>query len=86
MQLDQFVPPMNRLLAGLPKVDYRRLMMRCEPIELVLNDVLSNAGDQILHVYFPTKSIISLMKHIDADKDLEVGMIGNEGMLVAHSC
>ena len=81
MQIDQFVPPVNRLLAGIPKVDYRRLMMRCEPIELVLNDVLSNAGDRIIHVYFPTKSIISLMKHMDTDKDLEVGMIGNEGML-----
>ncbi len=81
MQLEQLVSPMNRLLAGLCEIDYQHLMMGCESVDLVLNDVLSNASDKITHVYFPTQCIISLMKHIDTDKDLEVGMIGNEGML-----
>lgn len=81
MPINQCIPPMNCLLAGLPKVEYQRLIMRCETIDLVLNDVLCNAGDQIHYVYFPAKSIISLMKHIDADKNIEVSLIGNEGML-----
>lgn len=81
MLFNQRVPPTNRLLGFLPISDYRRLILKCESVEKMPNDVLNNAGDKILHVYFPTQCIISLMKHIDVDKDLEVGMIGNEGML-----
>jgi CRP-like cAMP-binding protein len=71
---------MNRLLAALPKSEYSHLKLSCEPVELVLNEVLSSMGDEVHHVYFPTKSIISLMVSIDG-RDLEVGMVGNEGML-----
>lgn len=81
MQLNQPAPPKNILLAALPSIDYRRLMLKCESVELYHNQVLHNAGDKIQHIYFPIRSIISLMKHIDKDKDLEVAMIGNEGML-----
>lgn len=81
MQPKQSIPSVNNLLAGLPETEYRRLMMKCETIDLVLNDVLCEAGSQIDHVYFPIKSIIALMKQLDADKNLEVSMIGNEGML-----
>jgi len=81
VQLQQLAQPMNHLLAGLSEIDYQHLMLVCDSVDLVLNDVLSNAGDKITHVYFPTKSIISLIKHVDTDKNLEVSMIGNEGML-----
>ena len=72
---------MNLLLADLPKKDYRHFLMGCEHVELVTSEVLCHAGDQIHHVYFPESSIISLMKPIDTDRDLEAGMIGNEGIL-----
>lgn len=81
MQFEQSVLPMNRLLSALPKSDYSHLILNCESVELALDDVLSNTGDEIHYVYFPTRSIISLMKRIENGRDLEVGMIGNEGML-----
>ncbi|HSI38617.1 MAG TPA: Crp/Fnr family transcriptional regulator [Methylotenera sp.] len=81
MQLKQRISPVNNLLAGLTEVEYQRLMTEFETIDLMLNEVICNAGDQIHYVYFPIKSIIALMNHLDADKNLEVGMIGNEGML-----
>lgn len=81
MQPEKFVPPMNLLLAGLPKKDYRHFLIRCEHVELVTADVLCLAGDQIHYVYFPITSIISLMKPVDTYRDLEAGMIGNEGIL-----
>lgn len=81
MQFDQSVLPMNLLLAALPKDDYSYLMLSCESVELVLNEVLSSTGDEINHVYFPTSSIISLMRSAENGRDLEVGMVGNEGML-----
>lgn len=81
MHLNPCITPTNHLLNGLPEVEYQRLMMKFERIDLVHKEVLYNAGDQIKYVYFPIQSIISLMKHIDSEKTLEVSMIGNEGML-----
>jgi CRP-like cAMP-binding protein len=72
---------MNSLLAALTKDDYLHLMLSCEIVELTLKDVLSSTGDEIEYVYFPTGSIISMMKRIEDGRELEVGMIGNEGVL-----
>jgi hypothetical protein len=74
-------PPENLLLAGLPNVDRRRLIARCEPVELGFEEVLCEVGDRIRYVYFPTASFISLISSIDKGARLEVGLVGAEGML-----
>lgn len=71
----------NRLLDALPVRDLRRLLTDCEPVELMFAQVLSNPGDAIDYVYFPTDSVISLVMPVDGDSGLEVGLIGYEGML-----
>lgn len=71
----------NHLLDALPSKDREHLLANCEPIELVSSEVLYRAGELITHVYFPTGSFVSLVTPIDGRANLEVGLIGNEGML-----
>lgn len=71
----------NRLLTALPNRDRDQLLAQCEPIELVFAEMLFRPGESITHVYFPTQSYISLVTPGDDDAGLEVGLIGNEGML-----
>jgi CRP-like cAMP-binding protein len=75
------VPAANRLLAALPAIDRQNLLAQCEPVELHFAEILYLAGAQIPHVYFPIGSFISLVTPVDGDTGLEVGLIGNEGIL-----
>ncbi len=75
------VPAANRLLNALPDTDREHLLAHCESVELIFAEVLYLAGTKIPHVYFPTSSFISLVTPVDGDTGLEVGLIGNEGIL-----
>ncbi len=79
----QPVPASNHLLDALPKKDRLRFVAGCETAELLFAEVLSEPGEPILHVYFPTESFISLVATVDGRPSLEVGLVGNEGMLGA---
>ena len=73
-------PAVNRLLAALPKKEYKRLLPKLKTVNLVLGETLYEPGDVIKYVYFPNDSIISLISELSATSWLEVGMVGNEGM------
>ena len=74
------VPGQNRLLVALPSDDYDRLLPHLEKVSLPLRDILYEAHGPIAHVYFPLTGVVSLVI-ADGDSTLEVGIIGNEGMV-----
>src|SRR5882724_1255904 len=73
-------PPANRLLAALPKDEYREMLPGLEPFPLIFGDLIYEPGALVRHVYFPTSGIISLLADVDDGGMLEVGIIGREGM------
>jgi CRP-like cAMP-binding protein len=71
----------NRLLAGLPDLDRRRLLGRSSAIEIATADVLYESGKRIHDVYFLTAGSVSLITTLRGHDRLEVGLVGDEGML-----
>lgn len=73
-------PAANRLLAALPKKEYRRLLPQLEQVAMPFAEIIYEPGDVIRHVYFPNDSIVSLLSVVAEHSTLEVGLVGNEGM------
>jgi CRP-like cAMP-binding protein len=71
----------NQLLAGLPRALRERLLERSESVELRVAQVLSTCGERMRYVYFPSNSFISLITPLEGHAGLEVGLVGDEGMV-----
>jgi CRP-like cAMP-binding protein len=70
----------NHLLAALPAEDYQRLSPHLEPVELHHGQILYRAGGVIDYVYFPSKSMVSLISQLSDGSSVEIGIVGYEGM------
>lgn len=70
----------NRLIAALPRADRARLLAACSTVELVLGEVLCEPGARLRHAWFPLDGFISLLNIAERHAQLEIGLIGDEGM------
>lgn len=71
----------NHLLAAMSRQAYQRMLTGLKPVELNYGEVLYEPKDQIRYVYFPIDFLVSLLTAVDKGRTLEVGMVGNEGMV-----
>lgn len=76
-------PVANHLLNYLPNLEHQLILEVCTPIELVFGETLYIAEETIKYVYFPLTSFISSLLDVGEKQFLEMGLIGNEGMLGA---
>lgn len=74
----------NALIQALPDADRKRLLARCEPVSLVLSEVLYEPGAATQHVLFPVTAFVSLVAAVAGRAGIEVGMVGHEGLLGAQ--
>lgn len=73
----------NRLLTELPRRQRNRLLDNCETVELRFGSVLCEPDQPFRYVYFPLTGFISLLAPMQGHEALEMGLIGDEGMLGA---
>ena len=71
----------NQLLAALPPKEYQRLLTLSKPVALTFGKTLHELGKPIRHVYFPISCVVSLLTTVEKRHQLEVGLVGYEGMV-----
>jgi CRP-like cAMP-binding protein len=75
------LPRENRLLAALPRASYDRLRPKLVPVETRLKELVWEMNAPIRYVYFPLNGIFSLLSILADGSSVEVGTVGNEGVL-----
>jgi CRP-like cAMP-binding protein len=71
----------NRLLAALPKEEYERLLPHFKLVSLEYKQILYVPNEPIEYIYFPENGVISLLTFMENGESIEVGTVGNEGMV-----
>lgn len=81
MSANRQTPIVNRLIQSLPNGERSRILGSCETVEHSFGDVLCGSDQRYQHAYFPLTGFISLVTTMKGHPPLEMGLIGNEGML-----
>jgi CRP-like cAMP-binding protein len=71
----------NRLLGALSPYDLDPLRAHLETVPLPQRQTLSSPDTSIDQVYFPQEGMVSLVQPLENGTTIEVGMIGNEGLV-----
>ncbi len=73
--------PTNSFLAALPDAEYQRLSPHLKKVSLRQGQVLHEAGSPPGSVYFLTEGIASLTLGSEEGKEMELSIVGDEGIL-----
>lgn len=71
----------NRLLAALPEEEYERLVANMETVSLEFKQTLYEPNQPFEYIYFPKSGTVSLLTIMEDGEAVEVGTIGNEGIV-----
>lgn len=82
----QRAPPQNKLLQQLSDQDLQKIIRHGKTIQMEFGQLLCEEGKDCGFVYFPLSGFISILTSMQHNQGLEVGLIGNEGMLGVLSC
>lgn len=74
-------PRQNLILASLPAEDYKRLLPHLELVEMPLDWTMSESGDHVNFLHFPTSGIVSLIYSLEDGSSSETALVGNEGLV-----
>ena len=71
----------NQLLASLLEAGCEGLQSRLELVPMTFGDVLCEAESKVVHVYFPTPSVVSLLSAMQDGTCDEIAFVGSEGIV-----
>ena len=77
--------PLNGLLHALSADDFDLLQPHLQPLELVRETVLVEAGAPWTHVYMPESGIVSIVIRLSEGQRIELAMTGRDGIVGASA-
>jgi CRP-like cAMP-binding protein len=57
------------------------ILPHLEKVTLAARQVLYEQGESMVHVYFPTTAVVSLMTVVEEGSSIEISSVGNEGII-----
>lgn len=74
-------PRLNQILAALPAADYQRLLPDLQLVPMPRGWTMSESGDHVNYLHFPTSGIVSLIYALEDGSASEIALVGNEGLI-----
>jgi CRP-like cAMP-binding protein len=73
--------PKNKLLASLPRADFRRLCPHLRTVPVAVKQVLHPRNKPIKEIFFPNDGVVSITAVMKDGAMVEVATVGDEGLL-----
>lgn len=74
-------PRQNQILAALPRAEYERILPDLQLVPMPADWTLSESGDHVNFLHFPTSGIVSLIYALEDGSSSEIALVGNEGLV-----
>ena len=75
-----FNPTQNKILAGLPIDEFKRLLPFLELVDMPLGHLIHQPGATLGEIYFPATAIVARVYELKSGLAKHVSMTGNEGI------